>query len=316
LAAWRVLLALAQSASVPAIAGIMADCFSAKGRSTAVSIYLLSSPLSLIAASLVGGRVADLADWRTAVVVFGGIGGTVVVLVLVCLREPRRTERVQNVGLGETGAPLVTTIATVLSVPSFWLFGLAYVLASNTILASQYWLPRFFHDQFDLNLTNAGLLSTWWIQGGTILGLLVGGPWADLWSRRHKEGKMAVQMIGLLAWLPALPVIGLSRSLPLLCPLMLLLGCGVGLYLAQLWATTFEIVDPAARSTAIGLLNVAAGTAGFGVSPLIGYLLEQKVVTSLGTIFVTMAGVTVVAVLLLACCTKFTLSRDYRGTAK
>ena len=46
----RVGLAVFQSASVPAIAGMMADCFTQRNRSRAIGIYLLSSPFSVFVA--------------------------------------------------------------------------------------------------------------------------------------------------------------------------------------------------------------------------------------------------------------------------
>ena len=41
------------------------------------------------------------------------------------------------------------------------------------------------------------------------------------------------------------------------------MGFGLGLYTANLWTTIFEVVDPAARSGCIDLINVFAGVVGF-----------------------------------------------------
>src|SRR5262249_23522493 len=58
LLALRVALALAQSASVPAIASLIADSFTPRTRSTAVGIYLASYNLSLVIAGRYGGMLA------------------------------------------------------------------------------------------------------------------------------------------------------------------------------------------------------------------------------------------------------------------
>ncbi|GIT29962.1 MAG: hypothetical protein Ct9H300mP1_20080 [Planctomycetaceae bacterium] len=50
----------AQSASVPAIAGVMADCFTPKNRSTAVGFYNLSLNLAVVLVGTFGGQLADM----------------------------------------------------------------------------------------------------------------------------------------------------------------------------------------------------------------------------------------------------------------
>ncbi len=64
----------------------------------------------------------------------------------------------------------------------------------------------------------------------------------------------------------------------LFAAMMFLFGLGVGLYQANLWTTTFEVVDPAARSTAIGLLNVASGMLGSWATPVCNCLRESHVI--------------------------------------
>ena len=101
--------AAAQAASIPAIAGIMADCFTQRNRSRAVSVYLLSSPFSVVVAGWAGGALADYAGWRKTLFAFGGIGFVVVGLLILFLREPERTER-GAAGLGKTGGSLWKTL--------------------------------------------------------------------------------------------------------------------------------------------------------------------------------------------------------------
>src|SRR5262249_34009321 len=104
LLALRVALALAQSASVPAIASLIADSFTPRTRSTAIGIYLASYNLSLVIAGRYGGMLADepewalplglsVAGWRAAHLLFALVGGFVALLVLALLREPARTEQ-------------------------------------------------------------------------------------------------------------------------------------------------------------------------------------------------------------------------------
>jgi MFS family permease len=312
----RILLAITQSASVPAIAGIMADSFRARSRSRAVSIYLLSSPISIIAAGWLGGTIADLSGWRMAMFVFSGFGSVVYLMLFLLLREPERTERVAKEGLGDEGGSLAKTLKSVLTVPSYLLLALAFVLACTSYQLILFWLPRHFWELFDVDLAGAGRMSTIWIQTGTVAGLFAGGVWADRWSRRWMSGRFAVQLIGLLICVPSLAVMGAGNAKGVLATAMLAFGFGTWLYLANLWTTTFEVVDPAARSTAIGLLNVSAGVLGAWVSPLVGHLRQSGVIVNLGAVFLGTAVVMLVAAGLLGLIIVFSLPRDYRGPAR
>ena len=313
LLALRILLGVVQSVSVPAIAGIMADCFAAKGRSRAVSIYLLSSPFSIIAAGWLGGLIGDMAGWRVATFAFAGFGGLVVLLLLVLLREPQRTERTEQVGLGTGQASLSATLASVLTTPSFLALAVAYVLIFSVGQITLFWLPRHFSEQFGMSMGGSGAMATLWNQSGTVAGLLIGGVWGDLWARRWMSGRFGVQLIGLAAGIPALLVMAVSHDAWALRAAMFVLGLASWLYLANLWTTTFDVVDPAARSTAIGLLNLASGVLGGWLSPLVGNLREQGIVASLGSVFFGLALLTAVAAALLVLIIVVLLPRDFRG---
>lgn len=313
----RVMLAITQSVSVPAIASIMADSFTPKGRSRAVSIYLLSSPLSIAVAGWLGGYLADVFSWRAMFGVFAGFGAMVVLGLYVLLPEPERTERMKGSGLGTTGGSLMATLGSVLTVRSFLLLATAYVCAASVFQLMLFWLPRYFYDVFDMtSLEEAGRLATLPIQLGTVVGLIVGGVCADRWARKRMSGRFWVQVIGLLICVPAIVAISTSRDQWMLSFAMFVYGVGIFLYFSNLWTSTFDVVDPAARATAIGLLNVVSGVFGAWLSPFIGNLYETKKITSLGTAFLGTAVLGAFAAMMIMSILAFTLKRDYKGSAK
>lgn len=281
LVVWRIVLGLAQAPSVPAIASAMADSFTSRTRSTAVGIYLVSYNLGLVLAATLSGRVADtpvwtlalggqtltVAGWRLALLLFGGLGGLGALLFLLLFHEPPRAER--DAGGGQS-LPFLAALLAVLRVRTFLALLGAFVLTTTAVLAIQLWLPGYLAQRFALRLEEAAFQGTAWIQGGTVAGLLVGGRLADRLARRHQGGRTLVQVVGLALTVPAVVLVGTLDTLPLLAVPMAVYGIGLGFYQANLWTTTFEVVDPAARSTAVGLLNVASGVFGFWCSPLIG----------------------------------------------
>jgi sugar phosphate permease len=296
----RIMLAVTQSASVPAIASIMADAFTPKARSRAVSIYLLSSPISIAVAGWLGGLLADMTSWRAMFGVFAAFGACVVVGLYALLRELERTERAQGRGLGTGGGSLLATLGSVVTVPSFLLLAIAYVLAVSASQLTLFWLPRYFYDVFGMDsLEEAGRLATVPTQAGTIVGCLVGGVWADQWARTRISGRFNVQLVGLLICIPAIVVMSTSQDRWILTGVMFVYGTALWLYLSNLWTSTFEVVDPAARATAIGLLNVVSGVFGAWLSPLVGNLYETGKITSLGTAFLGTAVLAAAAALMV-----------------
>lgn len=326
--ALTVLLAVAQSPTVPAIASVIADCFTERNRSKAVGIYLYSYTASLILAGKLGGWFADkewsvplgwlggetwhMAGWRMAMQFFGGCGIVASMVFIVLFREPKRTERSAKPHAEAADASLKAALLSVLRVRTFYAITLAFVLTSIVILVMQKWLSRHFTDSplFKMTQEDGGLHATLWVTVGTIAGLFLGGLWGDRRSKVALSGRTSVQIVGVGIWIPALIVIGLGQTIELLAPFLLLFGLGVGLYQSNLWTTTFEVVDPAARSTAIGLLNVASGVFGAWTQPFIGWVHPK--VGGLGVVFLAMTGIAVLSIGVLVYSIKRLLPGDYR----
>lgn len=325
---WRIVLGLAQAASVPAIAGVMADCFTSKNRSTAIGVYFVSLNLATMVAGKYGGRFADMAHielpfqplgfastvlqgWRIAMFCFAFVGVISAMLVHGLMREPERTERDPQQGLGAKGSTLWGTIRSVLAVRSYWMLAVAYLLFCIVANVQDFWLAAYFVEDFGMTNEAGGQFATIWSRPSTIVGLLLGGFWADRWARGCLQGRTLVQVVGMVACVPALYLLGIGRTPELLAGTLVVFGLGYGFYVANLWTTTFEIIDPAARSTAVGLLNVI-GTGAAPAAPIVGYLAEQKI-SGLGE---SIAGLSILAglivVLLVLNVTVF-LRRDYRG---
>ena len=326
LAGLRVLLGFGQSASVPAIAGVMADCFTPKNRSTAVGIYNLSLNLAVVVVGTLGGGLADLPNlvlpfemlgvgelsgWRLALLVFGVTGALASLLIAVVMSEPERTERKSSQGLGQQGAGLMATVLSVLKLRTFVLLAIVFGGFCVVDNAQNYWLARHYVEDFGMTNADAGFFATIYYRPAAFLGLLVGGFVADRWARRWVRGRMLVQILGITLWIPALGVLGIAESRFVLAPTMVVIGLGYGFYVANLWTTSFDVIDPAARSTAIGLFNVIAVPAAF-TSPFIGYLRDTHGV-ELGQAISGLSIVACLIVLALSVTAIVFLPRDYHG---
>ena len=326
LLALRILLALAQSPSVPAIASVIADCFTPRTRSTAMGIYLVSYNFSLVVAGWLGGMVADkavwqipiffsdspdleVAGWRISFFLLASVGGVVALVLLLLFREPRRTDRGTS-GEAESEIGRWQAVGSVVRIQTYQAIALVFVSTGVVISAVQYWLPRYLTDHFGLSLADAGLQATIWIQSATVLGLFCGGKWADSRAARSLTGRTLVQLIGLIGCGPALVIIATTESQTVMVGAMLVLGFGVGMYQANLWACTFEVVDPKARATAIGLLNLSSGVFGSWADPVIGRVADSGV--GLDQILAWIGVGPILSVGIMWFSIKYLLPRDYQ----
>ena len=331
----RGLLGFAQACAVPAMAGAIADCFRPHTRSKAMAIYLFSYNAAVIVAGKYGGAIADLParhipgtpetwvvhGWRLSHFVFAAVGVVAWLVLLKVLREPPRTERREDRGLGTEGGTVWQTLGQIVRVPSFHLMYLTFACAGIVVRISRFWMPQHFHnvfhDSLGWNQEDVGSFSTLWIQIGSMTGLLSGGVLADRLVRRTIRGRVWVQLGGWILLTPCLVVIGTQESPMVLRVAMLLLGLGLGAYQANFWTASFDVIDPAARATTIGLFNLSSGLlVSTWFDPFLGWIetgAQQQGESILGTAIVSVSGVGVGCIALLALLMWWTLPRDYVG---
>jgi len=329
----RVLLGLAQACAVPAMAGAIADCFRPHTRSKAMAIYLFSYNAAVIVAGKYGGAIADLPPqhipgtpeswilhgWRLSHFVFAA-GGMVAWLVLVkMLHEPARTERLEDRGLGTEGGTIWQTLGQVLRVPTFHLMYLTFACAGIVVRISRFWMPQhfhnIFHDSLGWNQEDVGSFSTLWLQIGSMTGLLCGGLLADRLARQTFRGRIWVQLGGWMLLTPCLVIIGTQESPMVLRVAMLVMGLGLGAFQANFWTASFDVIDPAARATTIGLFNLSSGLlVSTWFDPFLGWLeadAQQQGASILGNAIVSVSGVGIGCIVLLVLMMWVTLPRDH-----
>ena len=325
LVALRIILGLVQAPTVPAIGSIVADCFAPRIRSTAVSIYSTSFTFGMMVSGVYAGKLADipswtppiigdfvgeLTGWRIACFVFGLLGVVTWAVLAVLLIEPQRTGRKEGQGLGEGGANIRATLFSVLKVPSFLILGLIFGVLAWITATQDAWLAKYLHDSFGMSQGEAGEFIGKWMRISIIPSQLLGGFLADYWSRRWRGGRASIGLIGAGIFVPTLLVMGMTESEGWFAASMLLFGVALGFYVANLWTTTMEVVDPAARSTCLGLLNVFGAGASLA-GPFYGKLMDAGVITNYGTAFTSTSVAAVLMVILFLVHIFVTLPRDF-----
>jgi MFS family permease len=124
------------------------------------------------------------------------------------------------------------------------------------------WLPTYLQDHFTLKPGPAGLYATVYLQAASLAGALIGGAWADRWSRRNAGGRALVPALGYLAAAPWLFVAASTSGLPLAVAGFIVFGLARGFFDANLMPILRNLVGSRHSATGYGFLNFISSAAG------------------------------------------------------
>lgn len=252
----RVLLGVSQACYIPAALALITDYHRGTTRSLATGVHM-SGIMIGIGLSGLGGWVAERHGWSDAFIGFGAAGVAYAVLMAFLLRDassPGESRRDGEARAGETirfRAALASLLASgqFLIALGFWaLFG----VAGWAVIG---WMPTYLNEHFNLTQGEAGLSATGYLQAAALVGVLVGGAWADQWSRRHPRGRIFVPAIGLFL---AAPGILLSASTPVLAVAiggLVVFGFGRAFTDSNMMPVLCLVADARYRATGYGVLN-------------------------------------------------------------
>jgi MFS family permease len=299
----------------PASTSLISDYHGTGTRSRALGLHQTAVYMGTIGGGYFAGLLAERYGWRLSFVVFGGLGVLLgFVLHRFLIEPPRGASEGAAPGVGVAASPdprspnpRSPTPGSRLDFAGFLrlagrtptllcLLG-AFMCANFVAVVLLSWMPKFLFDRFHMGLAMSGLTATIFVQLASMAGAPIGGWWADWWRRRSPRGRMAVQAIGMFGGAPFVVVCGLTQSVGTLILALTLWGFFKGLYDANIFASVFDVVPPAARGRAAGFMNMIGWLAGGGSAPIVIGLVAAR--SSLGVAMALASVVYVAAGLLL-----------------
>lgn len=260
----------------PASVSMLSDYHNPKTRSRALGLMQTSVYAGTVGGGFWAATMAERFGWRFSFVVLGALGSLLGLALLKLLREPRRG--------GNTS--LIQSLPEKLSVKeSFHTIGRSrtvlvlmavFVCANFVAMVLLSWMPSYLYLRFHLGLGEAALDATIYPQLASILGALCGGYMADSLAKKTIRGRMLVQAGGLLVATPFVVIAGLDGSLRQVLASLVCWGFCKGIYDANIFASAFDFVVPAARGTTSGLMNCVGWMLGAGTAPLVIGLLAPR----------------------------------------
>ncbi|PPL04586.1 MFS transporter [Parapedobacter indicus] len=287
----RIVMGVSEAFYIPAGLALITDYHRGKTRSLATGLHF-SGLYTGLALGGVGGYIAELWGWRYGFHVFGIFGCVYALLLLFFLRDRNEGAVAIDKNRPESSVKLAESIRSLLNERSYLvLLGYFVVLGiANWLIYA--WLPTFLKDRFALGLGEAGISATLYPQIGSFIGVLLGGIWADRWSKANPRGRILVIVLGFTLGAPALIWMSWTSVFVIAILVLLLFGIARGFSDANLMPVVRQVVDSRYAATAYGILNFLSTIAG-GLMVYVGGALKDAEI-KLSAIYIVAAGLLLV----------------------
>ena len=295
--ALRALMGVSEALYIPAGLSLITDYHQKETRSLAVGIHMTG----LYIGQALGGFGATLAhaySWEQTFQGFGWVGILYSLVLIVCLRD-KKEHVVQKVAINQAGEnpalAAVKGVGMLLTNIAFWIILLYFATPSLPGWATKNWLPTLFAENLQIDMAQAGPLSTFTIAISSFFGVIIGGLLSDRWVQRNIRGRVYTGAIGLALTIPALVLLGFGHSLPAIIGGGLCFGLGFGIFDANNMPILCQFVSARYRATAYGILNMTGVLAGAAITSILGNSTDAG---NLGHDFAMLAGLVAVALLI------------------
>ena len=239
-------------------------------RSRALAIHQTAVYAGIILSGLLAGYIAQKYGWRNAFYIFGAFG-----ICLSFIIGKRFIKDVPSVGAQQPFA-LKKTLQTVGRKPTFILLSIGFACMVFVNVGYLTWMPAYLTEKFSLTLADAGFSSMFYHHIGAFFGVIAGGFIADKLATKYPVSRLVVQAVGLLFGAPFIYLLGRMDSQAGIYSCLFAFGFFRGIYDSNIYASLFEIVPPAIRSSASGIMLMFAFLTG-AFSPYILGVLKPKI---------------------------------------
>jgi MFS family permease len=298
----RVLLGLSECLYLPAAIGLLADYHGPDTRATALGIHSGGLTMGMVAGGTAAGFLADRFGWRPGFFLLGAIGLVLAAVAAVWLRDAPASER-----KAMSIEPLRTTISALLHTPSYGIILAEAGLVALSMWVFANWLPLYFRETYGLTLAAAGFSGTFALTAGATLGVLVGGYISDRVSRGDAHRRLLMLSLCYAISAPILLVFLARPSVSMLGAAILMHAFVRALGSANELPLICELLPSQRRGTAFGFMNALNTFIGGSGVFLSGLLMGRL---GFAQIFVTLAGVVLIASLVALAGYRWVLSGD------
>jgi MFS family permease len=276
----RMLMGASEALYMPAALALITDYHRGPTRSLAIGIHMTGVCVGCSLAGL-GGWLAELRSWNFAFRAVGLVGIAYSLLLLLTLRDaPRESDREIAGKITRSPPGFGVAFASLFSRRSFILMLVFYGLLGGVEWLTMGWMPVFFQGLFHLSQGAAGLSATGYLNMAALLGVLIGGAWADRWARTNERARIWVPFLGLLIAGPGLWILGQAGSYHFAILGLMFFGLAEAFTPANLMPIICLVTDARYRATGFGLANFANCVVGGLTIYATGVMMDARVAFS------------------------------------
>ena len=255
----RIGVAAGEAGLAPAAHSIIAGYTTPASRPRAMAIYGLGAAIGTTLAFVVGGWIGDQYGWRTALYLVGGSGATLVLLVMLTVKEP-----VRNADRGSSKKLPKGNLKSLLSnggIRNIIIGGALMGLSSGALNA---WGPAYIMRSFNLSATQTGASFGGLMGALGLVGMLIGG-FAASWLAKRRPGNVFRMLTIAFALASVFQFASyMAMDYHLFLGLTALSTLFVAFYFAPTYATIQSLAHPDSRSFASAVTLFAVN--GIGIA--------------------------------------------------
>jgi len=275
----RAFMGISEACYVPAALALITDYHRNRTRSLATGLHI-SGLYAGLAMGGMGGYIAEWWGWRYGFQVFGlfGILYSLILLFLLKDRKPEQLEGVsEKASNPKENITLLGSFRMLFGVPSFNIILIFFCVYGMVNWLVYGWLPTFLKDHFHLNLGEAGISATGYIQIGAFAGVIIGGILADRWSQSNIRGRLYVVILGFTVGAPFLFLMSSTQIFGIAILGMIVFGLARGFNDSNLMPILCQIIDSRYIATGYGFLNFLSTIIGGGMVYVGGALKDAHI---------------------------------------
>lgn len=275
----RTLMGISEAAYIPAALALITDYHRSRTRSLATGLHM-SGLYAGLALGGIGGYIAEWWGWRFGFQFFGVFGIFYSVVLLFLLKDSGEVadKSVSEPPKSSAGdVRIFESIKMLFGLKSFNIILLFFTVTGMVNWLVYAWLPTFLKEHFHLNLGEAGMSATGYIQVSAFIGVIAGGILADRWSRTNHRARLNMIIIGFTIGAPFLFLIPSTQVFAFAIAGMLMYGIAKGFHDSNLMPVLCQVIDNRYLATGYGFLNFLSTTVGGVMVYAVGALKDRGV---------------------------------------
>jgi MFS family permease len=291
----RVVAAVGESGCLPPTYSLVGDYFhQPKARTQAMTVYWLSSPLSVLISFIVGGQLSRTYNWRDIFFLMGVPAVIASVVIALTVFEPRSKASGR---LNTRGATLRMIGRDLWQQMPTRHISLAIVLLCTMGAGMSPWYGAFMIRNHDMTIEAVGTSFGIIFGLSGIVGVLAGGYVAARWFENDDGRQMKCSAIVVALLVPLCATFLLAKTAGVALMALVPITIVTNFFFGPTFSLLQRLVADDARATTIAIVMTFANLIGMGVGPqLVGALSDAlRPVTGPNSLRYAMLGISLVA---------------------